>query len=178
MLFSPVAVKTTKHVDFEIFVTLRVVDRVALTARQTITERLGYGEMVEDLTRRDYYRLGVAGDEDEGLDYLRKIVETTTLFANPNKETFSVELFHRPLSRERRHVALVYPHEGLFDEPLCRHLALDLGFDRIVAAGRGVAWTIQLAPGVEEKYVEEILVARERARGLLVNPHAEKYELA
>jgi len=130
------------------------------------------------LTRRDYYRLGVAGDEAEGLDYLRKIVETTTLFANPNKETFSVELFHRPLSQERRHVALVYPHEGLFDEPLCRHLALDLGFDRIVAAGRGVAWTIQLAPGVEEKYVEEILVARERARGLLVNPHAEKYELA
>ncbi len=178
MLFSPVAAKTTKHVDFEIFVTLRVVDRVALTARQTITERLGYGEMVEDLTRRDYYRLGVAGDEDEGLNYLRKIVETTTLFANPNKETFSVELLHRPLSQGRRHVALVYPHEGLFDEPLCRHLALDLGFDRIVAAGRGVAWTIQLAPGVEEKYVEEILVARERARGLLVNPHAEKYELA
>lgn len=178
MLFSPVAVKTTKQVDFEMFVTLRVVDRVALTARQTITERLGFGDMVEDLTRQDYYRLGVAGDEDGGLDYLREIVESTTLFANPNKETFSVELLRRPLSHGQRHVALVYPREGLFDESLCRHLALDLGFDRIVAAGRGVAWTIQLAPGVDEKYVEEILVARERGRGLLANPHAEKYELA
>lgn len=172
------AVKTTKQVDYEIFVTLRVVDRVALTARQTITERLGYGEMLEDLTRQDYYRLGVAGSEDDGLNYLRKIVESTTLFANPNKETFSVEILRRPLSDERRHVALVYPREGLFNESLCRHLALDLGFDRVVAAGRGVAWTIQLAPGVDEKYVEEILVARERARGLLLNPHAEKYELA
>jgi hypothetical protein len=173
-----VAIKTTKQVDFEVFVTLRVVDRVALTARQTITERLGYGEMIESLVRRDYYRIGVAGDEEESLTYLRGVVEATNLFANPNKETFTVEPFRRPLSEGRSHVALVYPREGLFDESLCRHLALDLGFDRVIAAGQGVAWTIQLAPGVDEKYVEEILVARERSRGLLVNPHGEKYELA
>jgi hypothetical protein len=173
-----VAIKKAKHVDYEVFVSLRVVDRIALTARRTITDRLGYGDMLEDLTRRDYYRLGVAGTEDEGLDYLRKIVETTTLFANPNKETYTVELFRRPLSQDRRHVALVYPRAGLFDEKFCRHLALDLGFDRVVAAGRGVAWTLTLAPGVDDKYVEEILVARERTRGLLLNPHAEHYELA
>ena len=177
MLFSPVPAKTTKHIDFEIFVTLRVVDRVALTALQTIRDRLGYGEMLEDLTRQDYYRLAVAGDEEESLTYLRKIAETTTVFANPNKETFSVDLVRRPLSRERRHVALVYPHEGPFDESLYRHLALDLRFDRVVAAGRGVAWTLRLAPGVDDKYVEEILATRERTRGLLINPHAEKYEL-
>ena len=171
------ALKTAKHVELELFVTLRVVDRVALTARRTLTERLGYDDILADLKRQDYYRVAVAGDEEEALAYLREIAVNTTLFANPNKETFSVEPVTRPLSKEDRYVALVYPREGLFDEALCRHIAFDLGYDGVVAAGRGVAWTIELAPGVDAKYVEEILVARERTRGLLVNPHAEKYEI-
>ncbi len=171
------ALKTAKHVDLELFVTLRVVDRVALTARRTLTERLGYGGILADLKRQDYYRVAVAGDEEEALAYLREIAKNTTLFANPNKETFSVEPVKRPLSKDNSYVALVYPWEGLFDQSLCRHLTLDLGYDGVVAAGRGVAWTIKLAPGVNPKYVEEILVARERGRGLLVNPHAEKYEI-
>jgi phosphoribosylformylglycinamidine (FGAM) synthase PurS component len=171
------ALKKAKHVELELFVTLRVVDRVALTARQTLSERLGYGDILAGLQRRDYYRVAVAGDEDDALAYLREIAENTTLFANPNKETFEVQPVQRPLSQEESYVALVYPREGLFDEPLCRYLAFELDYDRVVAVGRGVAWTIELAPGVDEKYVEEILVARERSRGLLVNPHAENYEI-
>lgn len=171
------ALRTAKHVELELFVTLRVVDRVALTARLTLTERLGYGDILADLKRQDYYRLAVAGDEEEALAYVREIAENTTLFANPNKETFSIEPVTRPLSKDDRYVALVYPREGLLDEALCRHVAFDLGYDAVVAAGRGVAWTVELAPGVDAKYVEEILVARQRTSGLLVNPHAEKYEI-
>jgi hypothetical protein len=161
----------------ELFVTLRVVDRVALTARRTLTERLGYGDILADLKRRDYYRVAIAGDEAAALEYLREIAETTTEFANPNKETFSIHPVERPLSEGDTYVALVYPREGLFDEALCRHLALEMGFDGVVAAGRGVAWTIELAPGTDPKYVEDILVARERSRGLLANPHADHYEI-
>jgi phosphoribosylformylglycinamidine (FGAM) synthase PurS component len=171
------ALKKAKHVELELFVTLRVIDRVALTARQTLSERLGYGEILADLTRQDYYRVAVAGDENDALGYLREIAENTTLFANPNKETFGVQPVQRPLSHDESYVALVYPREGLFDQSLCRYLAFELGYDRVVAVGRGVAWTVELAPGVDEKYVEEILVARERSRGLLVNPHAENYEI-
>jgi hypothetical protein len=177
MLFSRVAVKTTKHIELEVFVTLRVVDRVALTARQALTERLAYDDVLEDLKRQDYYRVAVAGEDAEALTYLRQIAANTTFFANPNKETCAIEYVTRPLSKDDRYVALVYPRAGLFDESLRRYLAQDLGYDRVVAAGRGVAWTIELAPGVDEKYVEEILVARERTLGLLLNPHAEKYEI-
>jgi phosphoribosylformylglycinamidine (FGAM) synthase PurS component len=177
MLSLRVALKTAKHVELELFVTLRVVDRVALTARQTLADRLGYGDILADLKRQDYYRVAVAGEEAEALAYLRDIAESTTLFANPNKETFTVQTVERPLSKDDSYVALVYPREGLFDESLCRHLALELGFDGVVAAGRGVAWTIELARGADPKYVEEILVARERSRGLLANPHAENYEI-
>ncbi len=177
MLFWGMALKKAKRVELELFVTLRVVDRVALTARQTLTERLGYVDILADLRRRDYYRVAVAGEESEALGYLREIAENTTLFANPNKETFEALPVQRPLSRDESYVALVYPREGLFDESLCRYLAFELGYDRVVAAGRGVAWTIELAPGVDEKYAEEILVARERSRGLLLNPHAESFEI-
>jgi len=172
-----VAVKKAKHVELEIFVSLRVVDRVALTARQALTERLGYGEVLSDLTRQDYYRLAVAAEDEEAEAYAREMAANTAVFANPNKETFTVEPTRRPLSAGDRYVALAYPRAGLFDEALCRHLAFDLGYDRVVAAGRGVAWTLELAPGVDPKYAEEILVASERMRGLLVNPHAEAYEI-
>lgn len=177
MLSLRVALKTAKHVELELFVTLRVVDRVALTARQTLTDRLGYGNILVDLKRRDYYRVAIAGDEAAALAYLHEIAESTTEFANPNKETFSVQPVERPLSKESSYVALVYPREGLFDEAFCRHLSLELGYDGVVAAGRGVAWTIELAPGADPKYVEDILVARERSRGLLANPHGENYEI-
>jgi phosphoribosylformylglycinamidine (FGAM) synthase PurS component len=172
-----VVVKKAKHVELEIFVSLRVVDRIALTARQALTERLGYDEVLADLARQDYYRLAVAADDDEALAYAREIAENTAVFANPNKETYTVEFTRRPLSEGDRYVALAYARSGLFDESLCRHLAFDLGYDRVVAAGRGVAWTVELAPGVDPKYAEEILVASERTRGLLVNPHAEAYEI-
>ncbi|MGD8718780.1 MAG: hypothetical protein PVH29_08155 [Candidatus Zixiibacteriota bacterium] len=171
------AVIKSKHVEFEVFVTLRVIDRVALTARQALTDRLGYGAVLADLKRRDYYRVAVAGDEDESLEYVRKVAEASNLFANPNKETYTVGPINRPLSRDARFVALVYPREGLYDEALCTHVSLDLGYDRVVAAGRGVAWTLDLSPGSDEKYVEEILVTSERGKGLLLNPHAEQYEI-
>ena len=177
MLSLRVALKTAKHVELELFVTLRVVDRIALTARRTLTDRLGYGDILADLKRQDYYRVAVAGEEAAALAYLSEIAAGTTVFANPNKETFIVQTVERPLSKDDSYVALVYPREGLFDESLCRHLAIELGYDAVVAAGRGVAWTIKLAPGADPKYVEEILVARERSRGLLANPHAENYEI-
>ncbi len=170
--------KKSKHAEVEVFVTLRVIDRVALTARRTLVERLGYGDILAGLERRDYYRLVVAGEEDEALTYARDMVENTAVFVNPTKESYVIEPVRRPLSEGGRYIALVYPREGLYDEVLCRFLALELGYDRVIAAGRGVAWTLRLAGEVGPEYVEEILLAARRTRGLLSNPHAEQYELA
>lgn len=169
--------RTATYAEFEVFVKLRVADRVALTAFQTLRERLGFGEILHRLERQDYFRLAVTGDDDDAPAYVNQMVADTAVFANPTKETFTVARSTRPLSEGERHVALVYPRESLYDEKLLRRLALDLGYDRVIAAGRGVAWTIELAPGADAHYVEDILVARERSRGLLANPHAEQYEL-
>jgi len=177
MLCLTVRAKTSKRTEVEIFVKLRVADRVALTARRTLTDRLGYGGILEGLGREDYFRLALAGDEEEALTYARDMVENTAAFANPTKETYTIALLQRPLAKVPRHIALVYPRAGLYDEAFLRRLAFDLGYDRVIAAGRGVAWTIDLAPEADAAYAEEILVTRERTRGLLLNPHAEQYEL-
>lgn len=84
----------------------------------------------------------------------------------------------RPLGGEIRRLALVYPRGGLFDEDFLRRVVWELGYDHIIGAGKGVAWTMVLAPGVDGSYAEEILVARERTKGLLMNPHSETYEWA
>jgi hypothetical protein len=169
--------KTTQYAEFEIFVSLRTIDRVALTARQTLTDRLGFGGILTGLQRADYYRLAITGEEPEGLSYARDLLVNTTVFANPTKETANVAAVKRPLSDLRRRVVLIYPRDGLFQENLLKRLAFDLGYDRVLAAGRGVAWTLELAPGADKKYVEDIVVARARDRGLLMNPHAEAYEM-
>lgn len=169
--------KTTQYAEFEIFVNLRTVDRVALTAFQTLTDRLAFGDILTGLQRGDYYRLAITGEEAEGLTYGRDLLVNTTVFANPTKETATIAAVKRPLSDKRRRFVLVYPREGLFQENLLTRLAFDLGYDRILAAGRGVVWTLELAPGVDKKYVEDIVVARARDHGLLMNPHAEAYEL-
>lgn len=177
MLFYDVRAKTAAYSELEIFVTLRVADRVALTAFQTLTQRMNYADIIRRLERRDYYRLAIVGEEDDPLTYGRDLVFNTAVFVNPNKETFTIDYPTRPLSAGDRYVALVYPKEGLYQENLLRRLAFDLGYDRVIAAGRAVAWTIELSPGTDPCYAEEILVAKSRAHGLLVNPHAERYEI-
>ncbi len=169
--------KTAKHAEIEIFVALRVADRVALTARRTLVDRLGYAGVLVGLAREDYFRLAVAGEDEEAYTYTRDMVENTAVFANPTKETYTIAHLQRPLAKAPRHVALVYPREGLYSETLLRRLAFDLGYDRVIAAGRGVAWRIELSADADAAYAEEILVTRERTRGLLLNPHAEQYEI-
>lgn len=152
-------------------------DRVALTARQTLRDRLGYEGVLLDLARSDYYRLAIADKAEQALSYVRTLVSQTAVFVNPTKETARVALFTRPLSQNDTYVALVYPREGLYDDRLCRRLVFDLGYDNVVAAGRGVAWYLTLNPGASRSLVEDILVTRRRDQGLLVNPHAEDFEI-
>jgi len=157
---------------------LRVTDRVAVTAARTLKEQMGYGAILASLERRTYFRFAAAGDPEEAAAYIRDLAANTAAVANPNKETYTLDLLQRPLGDVGKRVALVYPRAGLFDEDFLKRVVWELGYDRVVAAGKGVAWTIGLAPGVDASYAEEILVARSRGKGLLLNPHAEKFEWA
>jgi hypothetical protein len=178
MLFLTVAAKTAQHAEIEVLVALRVPDRVALTARRALTERLGYEGILTDLTRENYYRLAVTGTEAEANAYVEDMIKNTAVFANPNKEIYTVAPLRRPLRSDGRHTALVYPRRGFYDEAFLKQLVWGLKYERVIAAARGIAWTLTLAPGVDESHVERILVTRSRAQGLLLNPHAEQYELA
>ncbi|MCP4231439.1 MAG: phosphoribosylformylglycinamidine synthase subunit PurS, partial [bacterium] len=94
--------------EIEVFVKLRVPDRVALTAQQAL-ERMGYGDRLTGLCREDYYQLLVeAKDEAEALTAVNSVVEDTPIFANPNKHTVRIEPKQRPRSADNVYAALTY----------------------------------------------------------------------
>lgn len=81
--------KTKEFAEVEVFVTLRVPDRVAITAARALSERLGYAEILADFKRQKYFRFAVAGDPDEALAYVRALAAGTSVVANPTERISS-----------------------------------------------------------------------------------------
>ncbi|UCE27370.1 MAG: hypothetical protein JSW52_01050 [Candidatus Coatesbacteria bacterium] len=163
--------------DVEVFVSLRVPDRVALTALRTLTTEMDYGDDLVSLEREDYYALNiVAGSPDEAIEYARSMVDDTTVFANPNKETAEVVPKARPVSEGGMVAVLVYPKPGIASEPLKERLTR-LGYDRVESIGRGVLWRLEVRGDDKLGTAAEVAVTRSRTDGLLFNPHSEDFEI-
>lgn len=163
--------------DVEVFVSLRIPDRVALTALRTLTVEMNYGEDLISLEREDYYAVRVAAKtQDEAVEYVKKMVDETTIFANPNKETGEVVPKTRPVSKGDVVAVLVYPKPGIKSESLKERL-VRLGYDNVESIGRGVLWKLELRGDDKLGAAAEIAVTRSRTDGLLFNPHSEDFEI-
>ncbi len=162
--------------EIEVFVKLRVPDRVALTAYQAL-ERMSYGDKLNGLRREDYYILSVdAKDEAAAMAVVKSVVEDTPIFANPNKHTVRIEVKQRPCSADKVFAALTYGSGGLQSERILNRVS-NAGFDRIAAVGKGNIWYLEMAENADEEAAEDIIVTASRQHGLLINPHSEKYEI-
>jgi len=162
--------------EIEVFVALRVPDRVALTAYQALA-RMGYGDKLAGLRREDYYLLSIdAKDETAALAVANSVIEDTPIFANPNKHTTQIEPKLRPRSADNAYAVLTYGSEGLASERVLKRVS-NAGFGRITAVGKGNIWYLEMAEGADKKTAVEIIVTSSREQGLLVNPHSEKYEI-
>lgn len=156
---------------------LRVPDRVALTALRTLTTVMDYGDDLVSLEREDYYTIRVAAEtQDEAVEHVKKMVDETTVFANPNKETVEVVPKTRPVSEDDVVAVLVYPKPGIRSESLKERLAR-LGYDNVESVGRGVLWKLELRGGDKLGTAADIAVTRSRTDGLLFNPHSEDFEI-
>ncbi len=163
--------------DVEVFVNLRVPDRVALTALRTLTTVMGYGESLVSLAREDYYTVhAAAGTPGEAVAYVREMVAQTAVFANPNKETAEVAPKSRPVSNDNVIAFLVYPAAGLQSESLRGRLH-ELGYDKVRSAGRGVVWKLEISGENKPRTALDIVITRNRGAGLLINPHSEEFEI-
>lgn len=156
---------------------LRVPDRVALTAFRTLTDVMGYAETLFSLEREDYFLVRVIAETPEAaVDYVKKGVEETAFFANPNKETAVVAPKSRPISTDEKMTVLTFPAAGL-ELPRLKSRLLALGYDKVEAAGRGVIWRLLLRKGTRPEEALKLVVTKSRAEGLLMNPHSERFEV-
>ena len=136
--------------EIEIFVKLRVPDRVALTAYQAL-DRMGYGDRLSGLEREDYYILSVNSDDEKAaLMLVNSIVEDTPIFANPNKHTVRIEAKERPRSIGNTYAALTYDSGGLDSEHLFKRVS-NAGYDAVNSVGNGNLWYLEMADGANEE---------------------------
>jgi phosphoribosylformylglycinamidine (FGAM) synthase PurS component len=163
--------------DVEVFVSLRVPDRVALTALRTLTTEMDYGDDLVSLKREDYYTIQVgAKTQNEAVEYVKNMVGETTVFANPNKETAEVVPKTRPVSKSDMVAVLVYPKPGIISGSLKERL-VRLGHDKVESIGRGVLWKLELRGKDKLGTATDIAVTKSRTEGLLFNPHSEDFEI-
>lgn len=191
--------------DVLLTVTLKVPDNEARSALEAVRVKMGLAGDVLDLRRDDLWELSLeSASEDAAVEAIERLVGSTNLFANPNKHRHTVRAATRSPGNaastrpEDRESASGNASDGLADNEVAV-LVADRGSaagDAITGAvrragGPGLAsarrwtrWTVTLSrpARVEDPdvmaLVERIAVARERASGLLSNPHSQVCRVA
>lgn len=79
-----------KGFQIEVCVSSKLYDLVAQSAKQTLWE-MGYRDMLLNLQREIYYLLEIMAENKDGVRFIAKdVVCKTSLFVNPNKDTFTI----------------------------------------------------------------------------------------
>ncbi len=171
----------------ELLVRLKIPDVTALTAVSALRRRMGYGDVLKELLRADYYALHLPADSQQSaLDLARRLAEKTNLFVNPNKHAYELRI-----PAERAEPApedgvwpvevLVTDAEGAEATDIEQALQERLGYADVVArVEQGTLWTMKLAASdlaAAEQIAEQITVTQARGQGLLVNPHFQAWQI-
>jgi len=167
--------------NVELVVTLRVTDNEARSALEALRIKMGLSDVVADLVRDDVWELSVdAADEEAAITLVSDLVDTTNLFANPNKHRAAVGrpgASGRPLEEDE--VAVLVAERGSTEGAAILRALRGLGAGAVTDARRWTRWRIRLedAPDRDDPgllpLVRHIAVTTKRTEGLLSNPHSE-----
>lgn len=169
----------------ELLVALKIPDVTAVTARQALQRRMGYGQVLADLRRADWWRLelDVPGPA-AALALGRELAEQTNCFVNPNKHVYEcvARVTPPPAGDGARAVCVL---TGFRDEALAELTAQALrgrlGYgERIAGLEHGTLWTLTLnEPDAARarELAERMTLSDRRDSGLLANPHSMWWRL-
>jgi phosphoribosylformylglycinamidine (FGAM) synthase PurS component len=162
-------------------VALKVTDNEARSALEAIRIKMGHAARVRDLAREEVWELDVeAPDADRAKSVVQDLVESSNLFANPNKHRTRVE--HSEPGSVRLapdEVAIVVSDRESAEGASMVAAVERLGVRGISGARKWIRWRVRLTeppsreePGVLE-FIRRIGVATGRRDGLLCNPHCQ-----
>lgn len=169
----------------KLLVRLKIPDTISLTARTTLWDELGFGEILDDISREDCWIFHTSlGRREDALKFVEEVAKKTKLLVNPNKETFTVEplegfspgiiMIDKDIFKVK---AFIYYREDNIGA-----LKLDL-ISRLTKYGNyiqnlsyGVMWTLIIrAKDINQAlaYAKEMCITRNISSGLLCNPHSQ-----
>jgi phosphoribosylformylglycinamidine (FGAM) synthase PurS component len=162
-------------------VALKVADNEARSALEAIRVKMGLAGLVRDLRREEVWELAVdAADADRARSIVAGLVESTNLFANPNKHrTRLADVGDTRAGLDPDEVAILVSDRGSGEGASMVEAVRRLGVRELSGARRWVRWRVRLAeaPSPEEPGVLDLIrrigVATGRTEGLLCNPHCQ-----
>jgi hypothetical protein len=182
--------------ELTLTVALRGPDPVALTAQHALTHRLGYAGLLDEVGRRDVWRLTVeASGVAEALAVAGSWVTRSNLFVIPNKHVYELGAGRGPggpqvaggggtpsggvgrggRGASRAAWVVTWSEPDLEGEAAIRLIRARFGGRELGGARKALAWLVRFTSRVDPadvlRLADEIAVARARTRGLLANPH-------
>jgi phosphoribosylformylglycinamidine (FGAM) synthase PurS component len=166
-----------------ITVGLKVTDNEARSALEALQEKMGLRESVRDLAREELWEVDVdAGSTDAARSTVERLVQTTNLFANPNKHRYEIAAADESGSSAALgadEVAVLVSDRESTVGPSVLSAIRGTGVDDVVAVRKWTRWRIGLtqAPAEGDPEVLDLItrigVATGRRDGLLSNPHSQ-----
>ena len=145
------------------FVSLKVLDNVAITAFNTL-KRMGYNKL-KKLDRSDYYKFDV---KDIVEDFKEKISNTDILVnANKHKFLFALEKYNK-----KNNIINILVQDLDKENGLLSTLKERLGFTNIKKLEKGVLWTMHF-----DKKANAKNIAVDITKSLLMNENYQKYKI-
>jgi phosphoribosylformylglycinamidine (FGAM) synthase PurS component len=162
-------------------VALKIADNEARSALEAIRMKMGLGALVRDLAREEVWELAVDASDAGGAESIvRDLVESTNLFANPNKHrTRLADAGDARVALDPDEVAILVSDRESGEGASMVEAVKRLGVTAVSDARKWVRWRVRFAeapspedPGILD-LVRRIAVATGRAEGLLCNPHCQ-----
>lgn len=171
----------------ELLVKLKIPDVTALTAAAALRRRMGYAQVLKELTRADYYTLHLQTDSQQSaLALAEELAESTNLFVNPNKHTYELRIPEEKTESAPEDSVwpvevLVTDAEGAAAPDIEQALQERLGYaEQVAGVEQGTLWIMKLAApdlAAARQIAQEITVTRARDEGLLSNPHFQAWQI-
>ncbi|MEW6103825.1 MAG: hypothetical protein AB1630_08460 [bacterium] len=155
----------TYYID--LCVSSKLYDLTAKTAKTTLWE-MGYKNL-SSLSREICFSFDVlAEDNEEASSIIENIVKKTTLFVNPNKDTYKIRSQESGVRGQGSVIDVAIWYIDDKRPEFIRNSLKNQGWSKILNVSQGEIWHFSLSSGKEE-------LVREMIDTFLVNPHSQKY---
>lgn len=169
----------------KLLVKLKIPDTTSLTARTTLWDELGFGEILEDIFKEHCWIFHTSiGRKDDAVKFVDELARKTKFLVNPNKEIYTVQcletftpgimMIDNTTFKVKAFVFYREDNAGALKlSQFCRMTKYGVS---LINISYGVMWTMILKAKDANQalaFAREMAITRNVSSGLLCNPHSQ-----